>query len=184
MRLAAERKKAGDAAGAIRALEQAAKLLPAIQGKQNPHIAIAEIALEQKNTARAVEALDAFLKVDGNDVDAARQRAQLLEPLGNAARTADAYARVIDADPFDSHAQSMVGRAALQRKDAPAAIRAFRAALAGKPADAAVAHFDLAQAYLAAGQNAEAKTETLAALEIAPSFEPAQSLLLKIVSGG
>jgi predicted TPR repeat methyltransferase len=36
MRLAAERKKAGDAAGAVRALEQAAKLLPALQGKQNP----------------------------------------------------------------------------------------------------------------------------------------------------
>jgi tetratricopeptide (TPR) repeat protein len=184
MRLAAERKKAGDAAGAIRALEQAAKLLPAIQGKQNPHIAIAEIALEQKNTARAIEALDAFLKVDGNDVDAARQRAQLLEPLGDGARTAAAYARVIDADPFDSHAQTIVGRAALQRKEAQQAIRAFRAALAAKPPDAAVAHYDLAQAYLAAGQNAEAKTETLAALEIAPSFEPAQSLLLKIVGGG
>ena len=184
MRLAAERKKAGDAAGAIRALEQAAKLLPAIQGKQNPHVAIAEIAVEQKNTARAIEALDAFLKVDGNDVDAARQRAQLLEPLGDAARTAVAYARVVDADPFDSHAQTMVGRAALQRKDAPAAIRAFRAALAAKPADAAVAHYDLAEAYLAAGQNADAKSETLAALEIAPSFEPAQSLLLKIVGGG
>jgi tetratricopeptide (TPR) repeat protein len=184
MRLAEARQKAGDSVGAIRALEQAVKLLPGIQGKQNPNVLIAQIALEQKDTKRAIEALDAFLKVDGNDVDAARQRAQLLEPLGDAARTAAAYARVIDTDPFDSHAQTIVGRAALQRKDAPGAIRAFRAALASKPADAAVAHYDLAQAYLAAGQNAEAKTETLAALEIAPSFEPAQSLLLKIVGGG
>jgi tetratricopeptide (TPR) repeat protein len=184
MRLAAERKKAGDAAGAIRALEQAAQLLPGLQGKQNPNIAIAEIAMEQKNTARAVQALDAFLKVDGNDVDAARQRAQLVEAQGDAARTAAAYARVIDTDPFDSHAQSVVGRAALQRKDAPAAISAFRAALAAKPADAAVAHYDLAQAYLLGGQSADAKKETLAALEVAPSFEPAQDLLLKIVGGG
>jgi cellulose synthase operon protein C len=184
MRLADARQKAGDHAGAIRALEQAANLAPGIQGKQNPNLLIAQVALENKDTKRAIEALDAFLKVDGNDIDAARQRAQLLEPLGDTARTAAAYARVIDADPFDSHAQTMVGRAALQRKDAPGAIRAFRAALAAKPADAAVAHYDLAQAYLAAGQNAEAKTETLAALEIAPSFEPAQSLLLKIVGGG
>ena len=184
MRVADARQKAGDTAGAIRALEEAAKLLPAIQGKQNPNLLIAQVALENKDTKRAIEALDAFLKVDGNDVDAARQRAQLLEPLGDAARTAAAYARVIDTDPFDSHAQTMVGRAALQRKEAQAAIRAFRAALAAKPPDAAVAHYDLAQAYLAAGQNAEAKTETLAALEIAPSFEPAQTLLLKIVSGG
>jgi tetratricopeptide (TPR) repeat protein len=184
MRLAAERKKAGDAAGAVRALEQAAKLLPALQGKQNPHLAIAEIALEQKNPARAIEGLDAFLTVDGNDVDGARQRAQLLEQAGDAARASAAYARVIDVDPFDSHAQSMVGTAALQRKDAQAAIRAFRAALAAKPADVAVAHYDLAQAYLLGGQNAEAKQETLAALEVAPSFEPAQDLLLKIVGGG
>jgi tetratricopeptide (TPR) repeat protein len=178
------RRKAGDAAGAMRAYEQAAQLLPALQGKANPNLAIAELALEQKNNARAIEALDAFLKVDGNDVDAARQRAQLLEPLGDMARTAAAYARVIDADPFDSHAQSMVGRAALQRKDANVAIRAFRAALASKPADVAVAHYDLAQAYLLGGQNAEAKQETLAALEVAPSFEPAQALLLRIVGGG
>jgi tetratricopeptide (TPR) repeat protein len=168
----------------MRAYEQAAQLLPALQGKANPNLAIAELALEQKNNARAIEALDAFLKVDGNDVDAARQRAQLLEPLGDMARTAAAYARVIDADPFDSHAQSMVGRAALQRKDANVAIRAFRAALASKPADVAVAHYDLAQAYLLGGQNAEAKQETLAALEVAPSFEPAQALLLRIVGGG
>src|SRR5215212_2566665 len=140
MRLADARQKAGDGAGAIRALEQAAKLVPGLQGKQNPNVLIAQIALDNKDPKRAIEALDAFLKVDGNDVDAARQRAQLLEPLGDAARTAAAYARVVDVYPFDSHAQTMVGRAALQRKEAPEAIRAFRAALAAKPADAAIAH--------------------------------------------
>ena len=184
VRLASARQKAGDAAGAIRALEQAAQLLPAIQGMQNPNLAIASIALEAKNTTRAIQALDTFLKVDGNDVEAARQRAQLLEPLGDAARTAAAYLRVLDGDPFDTHAQTIVGRAALQRKDAGAAIRALRAALASQPPDKAVAHFDLAQAYLLGGQSADAKRETLEALEVAPSFEPAQDLLLKIVGGG
>src|SRR5438132_4821724 len=43
MRLAEARQKAGDTAGAIRALEQAAQLLPGIQGKQNPNLAIAEL---------------------------------------------------------------------------------------------------------------------------------------------
>jgi tetratricopeptide (TPR) repeat protein len=181
MRLAAARQKAGDAPGAIRALEQAAELLPGLQGKQNPHLTIAEIAVEQKNIARAIQALDAFLKVDGNDVDGARKRAQLLEPMGDAARTAAAYARVVDVDPFDSHAQTMVGRSALQRKDAASAVKAFRAALATQPPDKAAAHLDLAQAYLMAGQTADAKREALSALEIAPSYEPAQELLLKIV---
>jgi tetratricopeptide (TPR) repeat protein len=104
--------------------------------------------------------------------------------MGDPTRTAAAYLRVVDVDPFDSHAQTLVGRAALQRKDAPAAVRAFRAALGAKPADVALAHYDLAQAYLLGGQSADAKRETLAALEVAPSFEPAQDLLLKIVGGG
>jgi tetratricopeptide (TPR) repeat protein len=183
MRLAEARQKAGDTDGAIRALQQAAQLLPMLQGKQNANMAIASIAIDKGDTKRAIEALDAFLKVDGNDIDGARKRAQLLEPLGDMARTAGAYARVVDVDPFDSHAQTMVGRAALMRKDAQAAIHAFAAALNSQPPDKAAAHLDLAQAYLLAGQTADAKRETLAALEIAPAFEPAQDLLLKIVGG-
>ena len=184
MRLAEAMQKAGDTAGAIRALEKAGQLVPGLQGKQNPHLLIATIALEKNDTTRAIQALDEFLKSDANDVDAARKRAQLLEPLGDAARTAAAYQRVVDVDPFDTHAQTMVGRMALQRKEAPVAVRAFKAALATQPPDKAAAHVDLAQAYLMAGQSAEAKQEALAALEIAPSFEAAQDVLLKIVGGG
>ena len=60
------------------------------------------------------------------------------------------------------------------------ALRAFRSALATKPPDVAGAHTDLGEALLMAGQPAEAKRSTLDALEIAPSFERAQDLLLKI----
>ena len=134
MRLAEAMQKAGDTAGAIRALEKAAQLVPGLQGKQNPNVAIATLALEKKDTARAIQALDAFLKVDANDVDAARKRAQLVEPLGDPARTGAAYQRVVEVDPFDTHAQTMVGRMALQRKDAPTAMHAFRAALAAQAA--------------------------------------------------
>ena len=78
---------------------------------------------------------------------------------------------------------SLAGRRCSE-KMRPAAIRAFRAALASQPPDKAVAHYDLAQAYLLGGQSADAKRETLEALDVAPSFEPAQDLLLKIVGGG
>ena len=151
MRLAAERQKAGDTPAAIRNLERAAQLVPGLQGKQNPNLIIATLALEKNDTTRALQAFDAFLAVDGNDVEAARKRAQLLEPLGDAARTAAAYQRVVDVDPFDSHAQTMVGRMALQRRDAPAAIRAFRSALASRPPDEAAAHLDLAAGLLRGG---------------------------------
>ena len=49
-----------------------------------------------------------------------------------------------------------------------------------KPVDQAAAHTDLAESYYASGKAADARRQTLAALEIAPSYERAQDLLLKI----
>jgi Tfp pilus assembly protein PilF len=47
--------------------------------------------------------------------------------------------------------------------------------------DRAAAHTDLAESYFKAGRKADAKKQTLSALEIAPSYERAQELLLKLV---
>jgi len=49
--------------------------------------------------------------------------------------------------------------------------------------DQAAAHTDLAESYLRGGKRAEAKKQTLAALEIAPTYERAQELLLKLTEG-
>ena len=70
--------------------------------------------------------------------------------------------------------------AALQRDDADTAIREFRAVIALKPVDQAAAFTDLAESYFSGGKRAEARKQTLAALEIAPSYERAQDLLLKL----
>jgi tetratricopeptide (TPR) repeat protein len=172
----------GDAPAAIQALERASKLLPAATGDQNPNAAIANIATKQGDTARAIRALEAVVKVDASNVEAARQLAGLVAPRGDAARTAAAYERVAELDPFDVQAQAVVGRYALQQKNAPRAVRAFRAVLAAGPSDKAVAHVELAEAYVMTGELGDAKRETLAALEIAPAFERAQDLLLKIIS--
>lgn len=59
----------------------------------------------------------------------------------------------------------------------------FRVALAAGPIDKAAAHADLAESLFAGGQRDEAKREALAALEIAPTFERAQDLLLKLTEG-
>ncbi len=182
MRLAQELRKAGDVPGAIRELERAGQLLPAATGEGNPHGVIAALALERKDTARAIQAFEAYLKANTDDVDAARKLASLVVPLGDAARTTAAYERVVELDPFDATAQTSVGRLAMQRKDSARALRAFRAALASSPTDRAAAHLDLGQAYLASGDRVQAKREALAALEIAPSFEGAQDLLLQTIA--
>jgi tetratricopeptide (TPR) repeat protein len=121
--------------------------------------------------------------VDHADVESARTLIPLVTALGNPARTQDAYQRLVNVDPFESSSHSALGRLALQRKDLNLAARSFRSALATSPPDRASAHTDLAEAYLLMGRPADAKTQTLAALEIAPSFERAQDLLLRLVDG-
>jgi tetratricopeptide (TPR) repeat protein len=181
MRLAQALNEAGDVTEAIAALERAGRLVPAANGEANPNAAIAQLALKQGDTARAIRALEAVIKVESADVEAARKLASLVAPLGDEARTAAVYAVVAELDPFDGQAQAVVGRRALAQRDAARAQRALSAALAAGPADKATAHTDLAEAHLLAGQFADARRETLAALEIAPSFERAQDLLLKII---
>ncbi len=90
----------------------------------------------------------------------------------------------MDVDPFDGKAEAALGRLALRRKDTVTAVRSFKSALATNPADRASAHTDLAEALIAAGQLKEAKTETLNALELAPSYDRALDLLLKINEAG
>jgi len=180
MQLAVALHQAKDPKSAIQALERAAKLAPTATGDNNPNKMIAAIAGEMKDEPRQIQALDALLKVDASDVESARQLAKLLDAVKDDRRSEEAYRRVIGIDPFDRDAQTAYGRLALKRKDNDAAVRAFRAALARNPPDRAQAHVDLAEAYVSAGQAAEAKKEILAALEIAPSFEKAQDLLLKI----
>lgn len=181
MQLGFALQKEKESAGAIQAFEKAAALVPSATGEGNPNAAIAGIAMQQKDTARAIRALEAVIKVENTAVAAARQLATLLEPLGDPARSESVYRYIVAIDPFDSQAQGHLGRQALKRKDTQAALRAFRSALAANPPDRATAHADLAEVYLVTGQLAEARKQTLAALEIAPSFERAQDLLLKIV---
>jgi cellulose synthase operon protein C len=180
MRLAQTLQEAKDSAGAIAALERAAQIIPSANGANNPHSLIAKIALEQKDTQRAIRALEAVMRVDHSDVEAARKLAELVGPLGDADRAEDAYRRLVAIDPFDREAEAALGRLALKRNDTVTAVRSFRSVLGANPPDLATAHVELAEAHLAAGQYADAKRQTLAALEIAPSFERAQDLLLKI----
>jgi tetratricopeptide (TPR) repeat protein len=180
MRLAQALYEAKDSTGAIAALERAAQIIPNASGGSNPHKMIATIALAQKDTARAIKALETVMRVDHSDVEAARKLAELVAPLNDAARSEDAYRRLVAIDPFDRDAEAQLGRLAMKRKDAVTAVRSFRSVLGSNPPDRAQAHVELAEAHLAAGQPAEAKRQTLAALEIAPSFERAQDLLLKL----
>jgi tetratricopeptide (TPR) repeat protein len=173
-----------DAQASIPVFEQAAKVVPMITGPESPYMQIVEVAMASGNKAKAAEALDAMTAVDHTAVDAARQLAGLLDPVKDKDRLRVALQRVVAVDPFDASAHSQLGRMALASGQAAEAVKLFRVALAAGPVDKASAHADLAEGLFQTGDKAQAKREALAALEIAPTFERAQDLLLKLVEGG
>jgi tetratricopeptide (TPR) repeat protein len=170
----------GDKA-AYEPLQKASALVPVAIGEESPHAIMARLAEKLGDPPRAIAEYRALLAHDHTAVDPARRLAQVGEKAGDEAAAALGHERVVSLDPFDAQAHSGLGRIALKRKDAATATREFRSALATGAADKATAHCDLADAYLLGGKAADAKREALAALEIAPSFERAQDILLKAV---
>jgi cellulose synthase operon protein C len=173
----------GDRA-AFEPLEKAASLVPMAIGDNSPHAVMGRLADQLGDAPRAIKEYQALLAHDHTGLEPARRLAALASKAQDEKALALAYDRIVELDPFDAEGHTGLGRLAIQRKDPGTAVREFRAALAIGPADRASAHCDLGEGYLLAGQRAEAKREVLAALEIAPSFERAQDLLLKIVDGG
>jgi cellulose synthase operon protein C len=174
--------EAGDSA-AFESLERAASLIPSATGENSPNAIMAALAVKLGDVPRAIRAYLALLDHDHAAVEPARALAELAEKAGDEKASRIAYERVVALDPFDAAAHTGAGRLALKRRDSVMATREFKAALAAGVRDKASAHCDLAESHLLAGRGAEAKKEALAALEIAPSFERAQELLLRAVEG-
>ena len=173
---------AGDPSG-FAPLQRAAVLVPSAIGPESPHALMAALAEKLNDRGRAIKEYEALIAADHTNVEAARKMWALAETAGDERAMAAALMRVVALDPFDAAAHSGWGRLALKQRDAGVATREFRAALQTGATDKAAAHCDLGESYLLSGRKAEAKKEALAALEIAPSFERAQELLLNAVGG-
>jgi len=175
---------AGEIDAAQAAFEKAVALAPMATGGSSPHVPLAEIALERGDRVRAVEHLEAHLEHDHRDIEAARQLAALAEEAGDERRLQRAYELILELDPFDAVPHQALGRLALARGDHALAVREFEVTLAVGPVDRVSAHVDLAESYFLDGRSDAAKREVIAALEIAPTYERAQELLLRVVEEG
>jgi tetratricopeptide (TPR) repeat protein len=183
MALGLSLRKANQLGEATQAFERAAALIPTAAGHDGPHAQMAAIAAQTKDDARLVSELTQVIRLDGSDVESSRQLVAALRrtKADDAATLRPVYQQIASLDPFDAEAHSWLGRDALARNDADTAVREFRAVVALGPVDRAAAYTDLAESYFKVGKRAEAKKQTLAALEIAPTYERAQELLLKLV---
>jgi Tfp pilus assembly protein PilF len=83
-------------------------------------------------------------------------------------------------NPLDMKIHERLAGLAVRLPDRALVVRERRALVALDPVDRVEALYQLALAYADAGDNAAARREVLRALELAPNFEKAQELLLKL----
>ncbi len=180
MALGRAQRKAGDADAAMKAFEAASALVPISPA---PHGQMAQIARDRKDQPRAIKELQAIVDNDFDNVDAARALAAEMKQAGitDPAKVRAVNERIVAIDPFDNEAHTILGRLAMDRNDAAVAAREFKAALLLNPLNKAEAHTNLAESLFQLGKKDDAKKQTMAALELAPTYARAQDLLLRIV---
>ncbi len=165
---------------ALRHLERAAQIWPESTGDESPYFPMAEIKRARGDRDGAIAALKALVALNENHDAARRELATLLEARGQVDQALEVLDSSVFIYPFDPslHERRAILAARLKK---PAEVRdARRAIVALDPVDKAEAYFQLALAELEAGDRAAARRSVLRSLEIAPRFERAQELLLKI----
>jgi tetratricopeptide (TPR) repeat protein len=150
----------------------------------NLYEVLADAYLAKKDEEAAANELARYARAGGRNPETLKKLALLLEARGRRDEAIQTLERLNLIYPRDEELHRTLGFLLLARGDAQGAVRELRAALLMKPLDQAAAHYELARAYRAAGQNAAAQEEVLTSLEAAPGYKPAQKLLLELDAAG
>ena len=162
------------------AFQRAKALFPQYGGGDSPTLYLSQIYTKRGDTRRAVDELKQLVASNEANYDAQIALAGALEKLGDAKGAAAALASAIYINPFDLTVHQTLAELAKASGDARMVVRERRAVVALAPVDRPEALYQLAIAYREVGDSAAARRTVLRALEDAPNFEKAQTLLLVI----
>ena len=176
--------KAGRTDEAIAALERAKALFPQYTGDDGPAWHLAMIYKGKGDLRRAADELKSLVSVSEISYKAHLELADVLEKLGDHKGAADALDGAMYINPFELPVHQRLAELSRLAGDKQKVVRERRAIVALAPVDRAEALYQLALAYREAGDAASARKTILLALEDAPNFEKAQTLLLTIHGDG
>ena len=173
--------EAGDADKAITPLKQAVAMYPEYSDENNAYEPLAEAYLKKGDKAAATDVLKKYLSWSETAFTSYVKLAELLQESGDKAGAAKALEGAMYVRPMDLGGHARLGTYLLDLKQYSGAAREYETMLALKTPDRATTYYFLAQSYLAMGKKAEARKAVLSSLDIAPSYEPAQKLLVEIL---
>jgi len=158
-------------------------LYPEYVDDANVYELMAAAHRERKDAKSETATLASYVQAGGQSPDALKRLADLQSAGGDNSAAAATLERLTYIYPVkDEVLHHKLGDLLFAQKKFAGAIREYNAVVASNPVDKAGAEYNLAQAYLAAGQRDKAQDSVLAALEAAPGYRPAQKLLLELNS--
>jgi tetratricopeptide (TPR) repeat protein len=165
---------------AIPYLERARDLFPEYGGDDSPYAVLATVYEKKGDQRKEADALAKWTSLTETNIKALEKLATLLEQLGDAKGAADALDRAMFVNPFDMAMHQKLAELSRAAGDKQRTVRERAAIVALGPVDKADAQYQLALAQHEAGDDVHARTSVLRALEEAPNYEKAQTLLLTL----
>lgn len=158
-------------------------LLPAYTGYPSPALVLAQIYEQQGDKEQQLQWLETLLENLQHDFGSAMVLAEAAIEAGDRDKAEYYIDRALQVDPYRNDVHELKARYAKVIGDTSLAVTEFEVLMNLEVTDPVEARTDLAQAYLDNGQREEAKRNILYALEIAPSFQRAQKVLIEAVDG-
>jgi tetratricopeptide (TPR) repeat protein len=168
---------------AIPFLDRAKTIFPDYGGPDSPYLLLARV-YRDKDPRRAEQELSRYSELAETDADANVELARLRLALGDSTGAKAALERAIWIHPYDPQVHGRLAELLVARRDFTGAARERSAIIALDPVDRSEALYQLALVQFRGKDLTGARRNVLAALELAPSFEQAQSLLLEIRRAG
>ncbi len=165
-------------------LEQAYELLPTYTGYPSPALVLSQIYEQEGNRPAQLEQLEILVENQQHDYDSAMILAEAALEGGDTEAAEYYIDRAIQVDPYRSDVHELKARFAESTDDSELAVTEYEVLVKLEINDPVEARTNLAEAYLKNGQVQQAKQNILSALEIAPSYERAQQVLLQSVDQG
>lgn len=156
-------------------------MLPQYIEVDSPYLSLARAKEEMNLRDEAVAALMAFWKQGGYEPVALKRLGGWLHESGRINDAIAVFQSINMVDPLDQELHGVLGELLLDQERADEALREFTIALELNPHDKATAHFRLAKAHHALGNEVETQSQLLMALDVAPNYRPAQRLLLELM---
>jgi len=165
-------------------LRAALRIFPEYGGPDSPYWFLALIHRDRGEPERAEAALARLNALSESNYQALLAQAEVLEELGRTEASARVLDKAVLVWPYDLDLHARLATLHATLGNLQGAVRERGAIVALNPADKADAYYRLAVAQEQAGDLRGARRSVMGALEIAPNYEDALELLLRLRGSG